>query len=252
MMRTLLLSGWMLLATPLIAAESTMQVGQHSGYFQITRNVRYLLFLPDNYQAKEKWPMLVFLHGRGERGDNIELVKKHGPPKIVENKKDFPFIVLSPQCPLDQSWSSVPVIDLIDEIASKYRVDPNRIYLTGLSMGGYGTWDIATRYPYRFAALAPICGGGNPAAARLLRHLPIWVFHGAKDNTVPLSRSQEMVEALREVDGNVKFTVYPEAGHDSWTATYDNPELYQWFLKHKRQEQPQRRPRPRSRPETQP
>lgn len=196
--------------------------------------------------------MLVFLHGRGERGDNIELVKKHGPPKIVESKKDFPFIVLSPQCPLDQSWSSVPVIDLIDEIVSKYRVDSDRIYLTGLSMGGFGTWDIATRYPYRFAAIAPICGGGNPAAAGLLRHLPIWVFHGAKDNTVPLSRSQEMVEALREVDGNVKFTVYPEVGHDSWTVTYDNSKLYQWFLKHKRQEQPQKRPRGRSRPQTQP
>ena len=121
---------------------------------------------------------------------------------------------------------------LIEDLEKNYRVDPHRIYVTGLSMGGYGTWDLATKYPGKFAAIAPICGGGKAwLAARKLNHLPIWVFHGAKDQAVPFAESQEMVDALRN-QGNtaVKFTVYPEAGHDSWTESYDNQDLYTWLL----------------------
>ena len=187
--------------------------------------------------------MIVFLHGAGERGSDIEKVKVHGPPKIVESQKDFPFIVLSPQCPTGRWWSTDVIVNLIEEISSKEKVDSERVYLTGLSMGGFGTWEIASRDPYRFAAIAPICGGGNPSSVRRMGHLPIWVFHGAKDSTVPLSASQEMVDALKAVNGNVKFTVYPEAGHDSWTESYNNQELYSWFLKHKKQERPARRRR---------
>jgi predicted peptidase len=113
-------------------------------------------------------------------------------------------------------------------------VDPDRVYLTGLSMGGYGTWSLAAAHPERFAAIVPICGGGNPADAAKLASLPVWVFHGAKDPTVPLERSKEMVEAIKSAGGNPRFTIYPEAGHDSWTETYNNPELYQWLLEQKK------------------
>ena len=132
-------------------------------------------------------------------------------------------------------WNVDALIGLLDHVVSKYRVDPRRIYLTGLSMGGYGTWSLAARAPDRFAAIVPICGGGSPDNAEKLKNLPIWVFHGAKDRVVPVSRSEQMVEAIKAVGGNVKFTVYPDVAHDSWTETYNDPKLYEWLLKHKRE-----------------
>jgi predicted peptidase len=125
---------------------------------------------------------------------------------------------------------------LLDEVSARYAVDPDRIYLTGLSMGGFGTWAWAIAEPHRFAAIAPICGGGAPAAVCALRHLPVWAFHGARDTVVPLHRSEDMVRALEACGGNVRFTIYPEAKHDSWTPAYADPELYQWFLQHIRRE----------------
>jgi predicted peptidase len=174
-----------------------------------------------------------FLHGAGESGSDVARVKTHGPPKIVETKPDFPFILVSPQSP-GRGWNPDTLNALLDEIMGKYPVDKDRIYLTGLSMGGYGTWALAAVHPEKFAAIVPICGGGNPADASKLAKLPIWVFHGAKDPTVPLRRSEEMVEAIKAAGGDIKFTVYPEAGHVSWTETYNNPELYKWLLDHKR------------------
>ncbi len=205
----------------------------------VTKKVgcRYLLYLPAGYkEGKKKWPVIVFLHGAGERGDNLQLVKKHGPPKLIEKGKEFPFIIVSPQCPNDVWWpEQVDTLSgLLDDIEKKYRVDKDRIYLTGLSMGGFGSWSWSCAQPKRFAAIAPICGGGERYLAERLKDVPVWVFHGAKDNVVPLRRSEEMVEALKKAGGEVNLTVYPEAGHDSWTATYDNPELYDWFLKHSR------------------
>jgi predicted peptidase len=108
------------------------------------------------------------------------------------------------------------------------------MYVTGLSMGGFGTWTILAKYPNLFAAAVPICGGGDPATAESIKHIPIWAFHGAKDNVVPLERSRQMVDAIERVGGNAKLTVYPEAGHNSWSETYDNPEVYQWLLEHRR------------------
>jgi predicted peptidase len=210
---------------------------------QIVRevNLDYLLFLPQDYgkEQDKKWPLMIFLHGAGERGSDVDKVKTHGPPKIVDQKKDFPFILVSPQCPEGQGWEPEEVIALLDEVQSKYKVDPDRVYLTGLSMGGFGTWETATQHPERFAAIAPICGGGRPFMARRLKNLPTWVFHGEKDNVVPIKRSEEMVEALKAAGGDVQFTRYPEAGHDSWTESYNNPKLYEWFLEHKRGEKKQ-------------
>jgi len=214
---------------------------------QITKTVRlnYLLFLPQGYGTTpgEEWPLILFLHGAGERGDDLELVKKHGIAKVVERQKDFPFVALSPQCPEDARWWTETEIEalnaLLDEIVNRYAVDADRVYLTGLSMGGYGTWHLAEAYPHRFAAIAPICGGGLwssgfPDKVCVLKHVPVWAFHGAKDPAVPLKESEKMVEALKGCGGNVRFTVYPDADHDAWTETYDNPELYDWFLRHRR------------------
>jgi len=204
---------------------------------KITKTVTcdYLLYLPEGYPAgQKKWPLMLFLHGAGERGDSLDLIKKHGPPKLADQGKKLPFIVVSPQCPLNEWWS-VEVLDaLLDDVASRVKADRDRIVVTGLSMGGFGTWNLATAYPDRFAAIAPICGGGNPLEAGKLRGVPVWVFHGAKDPVVPLKSSQDMVDALKACGGNVRFTVYPDADHDSWTATYDNPEFWDWMLKQKR------------------
>ena len=192
---------------------------------------RFLLYLPEGYDTlNRKWPLLLFLHGSGERGTVIEMVKKHGPPKLIEYGRSFPFIVVSPQCPEDQDWS-VDVLDmLLDELVIRYKVDTGQIFVTGLSRGGTGTWNLAVAYPERFAAIAPICGRANPANASMIKDLPVWVFHGAKDDIVPLEDSENMVKALKALGSPVKFTVYPEAGHDSWTETYDNPELWEWFM----------------------
>ena len=200
-----------------------------------SRGLHYLLFLPAAYAVHpQRWPLMLFLHGAGERGDDLQLVKRHGVAKIVEEQPAFPLLVVSPQCPPTEAWAPEPLLALLDDIEQHYDVDPERLYVTGLSMGGFGTWAVAIAAPDRFAAIAPICGGGDPSRVGVLRHLPVWAFHGARDPIVPLQRTVEIVEALRQCGGNVRFTVYPEAGHDAWTATYANPELYAWFLAHTR------------------
>src|SRR3989440_9076918 len=207
--------------------------------------VNYLLFLPADYSktSAKKWPLMLFLHGAGERGTNIWKVAAHGPPKNVAKNSDFPFIVVSPQCPEGSIWSPEPLLELLDEVTKKYSVDLSRVYLTGLSMGGYGTWMLGTAYPERFAAIAPICGGGDLITVLLssrektaaLKSLGIWAFHGAKDPVVPVEESKRMIDAVRKAGAlDVKLTIYPEAQHDSWTETYNNQELYRWLLNHQR------------------
>ncbi|MBN1796544.1 MAG: prolyl oligopeptidase family serine peptidase [Sedimentisphaerales bacterium] len=196
----------------------------------------YLLYLPEDYgKSEQKWPLMIFLHGAGERGSELEKVKVHGPPKLIEQGREFEFVIISPQCPQDLWWPEKmeEIIALLDEIESKYDIDTDRVYMTGLSMGGFGTWAVASKYSERFAAIAPICGGIEPLFAEKFKALPIWAFHGAKDQVVPLSNSARIVEEIKKVGGNAKLTVYPEAGHDSWTVTYENPQLYEWFLEHR-------------------
>ena len=176
---------------------------------------------------------MLFLHGSGESGTNLTRVKLHGPPKIVESKPDFPFILVSPQNN-GRGWNSDALNALLDDVISKYKVDEHRVYLTGLSMGGSGTWSLAAAHPEKFAAIVPICGRGNLADAKILASLPIWVFHGAKDPTVPVQGDRDMVTAIKAAGGNIKYTEYPEAKHDSWTETYNNPELYKWLLEQRR------------------
>jgi predicted peptidase len=217
--------------------------GQNPGRFTktLTRQIAldYLLFLPKEYQAsaETRWPLIVFLHGAGERGTNVQLVAVHGPPKLAQGNPSFPFIVLSPQCPAGGSWSVETLNALLDETMARHAIDPKRVYLTGLSMGGYGSWAWAAANPERFAAVVPICGGGDPMPVRLssgarrdrLARLPVWAFHGAKDTVVALAESQRMVDTYQMIGNSARLTVYPEAGHDSWTDTYGNPALYEWL-----------------------
>ncbi len=198
-------------------------------------DVRYLLALPEGYDADttKRWPLLIFLHGSGESGLDLNKVKAHGPPKLVESGKKLPFIVVSPQSDYG-GWDAGILHRLLLDLKKNMRVDPDRIYLTGLSMGGFGSWEFASRFAGELAAMAPICGGGDPADVWKMRYVPVWCFHGAKDNVVPLGSSARMVEALKPYQPGVKFTVYPEAGHDSWTEAYNNDSLYTWLLAQRR------------------
>jgi predicted peptidase len=214
--------------------DSLLQTS-HNLNKEITLNVRinYLLYLPSNYDDNnKKWPLVLFLHGAGERGNDLTLVKRNGPPKLIENGTNFPFILVSPQCPLGQRWDALELSTLLDDVVENYRVDTNRIYVTGLSMGGEGTWKIILAEPNRFAAAAPVCGRTGPSYldACKLKNLPIWVFHGAMDDVVSIEESVRMVKALKNCGNDIRFTVYPKANHDAWTETYNNQELYKWLL----------------------
>lgn len=222
----------LMFSTTLMATDDSQSAQQLDS--QVTVRLNYLLYLPADYEQQESWPLLLFLHGSGERGDDLETVKKHGPPKLVESGKEFPFIVVSPQCRSDVWWQPMELIALLDEIIETHNVDEDRIYVTGLSMGGFGTWSLAAYAPHRLAAIAPICGGGETYWTRQMSDLPTWAFHGAQDKGVPLERSQAMIDAMKERGAEPKLTIYPEAGHDCWTATYENAELYQWLLAQKR------------------
>jgi predicted esterase/flagellar basal body-associated protein FliL len=165
-------------------------------------------------------------------------VKVHGPPKLVDARPDFPFIVVSPQCPKGRSWNGEVqqqfLAELLDSVMTRFAVDRERVVVTGLSMGGFGSWSLTALHPGRFAAAVPICGGGTPANADKLKTVPFWVFHGAKDKGVPLKLSEEMVEAVQKAGGQAKLTVYPDAEHDSWTETYKNEAVYDWLLAQRR------------------
>lgn len=192
--------------------------------------------LPDAYarEPNRRWPLLLFLHGAGERGQDFDLATTHGPMKERRAGRELPFVIAAPQVPEGERWTVGRVAAALDAVIEATRVDLDRIYITGLSMGGFGTWEAIERMPERFAAAVPICGGGNPLGLAAARDVPVWTFHGAQDDVVPLAATEWMVRSLREVGGDVRCTVYPDAAHDSWTQTYANPELYTWLLRHRR------------------
>jgi predicted peptidase len=180
-------------------------------------------------------PVVFFFHGKGERGDDLSLLERHGLPRLIAAGRQFPFLVISPQCPESDYWSDAPGLpEFIAAAIQRHQANPARVYLTGLSMGGFGVWSLAQRHPERYAAILPVCGGGETRWAPRLRDVPAWVFHGARDAVVPPARSIEMVEAIRAAGGTPRFTLYPDAGHDSWTETYANEEIYRWMLSHRR------------------
>lgn len=198
-------------------------------------NKKVLVYTPESYNTQKKLPLLIFLHGMGERGTNIDNIKKHGPAKICENDKNFEFITVSPQCLKDAKgkgwWNTGDLNLLLEYILKNYKVDPDRVYLTGLSMGGFGSWAWAAANPDKFAAIAPICGGGNPQSAKKYT-MPVWAFHGDKDTVVAYKKSVDMVDAIKKAGGNAKLTTYKGVGHNSWTKAYSDKELYKWFLSH--------------------
>lgn len=202
-------------------------------------NDQFWLYLPDRYaESPEKLPLIIYLHGSSRRGRDIEQVKANGLPPVLDSRDDFEFVVASPQAlsnyPWQVSWRPDDLILLLDHLLAEYNIDPRRVYLTGLSMGGYGTWACIAEHPDRFAAAIPICGGGDPDLGKKIGPLPVWAFHGDADNVVPVERSIEMVDAVNAAGGKARLTRYLKVGHDSYTQTYANPEIYLWLLEQKR------------------
>jgi predicted peptidase len=226
---------------PAVAIDS-LEPGQHPYVFQSNSGmeVRFLLYLPENYDPQQQWPLILFLHGRGERGRDIDLIKAQPLPKLLETQSSFPFIVVSPQLPSGE-WSNYidPIDELLTHLEATLPIDSSRLYLTGLSMGGFGVWNYALRYPDRFSAIAPIAGGYMYESEQVpddickLNKLPIWVFHGGRDTVIEPYHSQVLVDALLACGSDVKLTLYPNAEHDiAWINAYNDPALYEWFLAH--------------------
>lgn len=214
----------------------------------------YRLLKPATIEPGKSYPLVIFLHGAGERGDDNKAQLKHGAPLFAkpESREKFPCFVIAPQCPKDQTWSAVkgwtdaesfqtepkPAMKLllgaVDAIEKEFTIDPDRIYVTGLSMGGYGSWDLITRFPGKFAAAIPVCGGGDKEKIAIAKGVPVWAFHGLADNVVPPARSQEMVAAIRAAGGKAAHTEYPGVAHDSWTYAYGEPNLLPWLFAQRR------------------
>lgn len=194
---------------------------------------RYLLYQPQDRQ-EEKLPLIVFLHGAGERGENLSLLKAHSIPRIFDGQVDYPCIVVSPQCGADSFWTAqIPQLKLfIDAIMEQYPVDKDRVHLTGVSMGGFGTWHMAMAYPELFASIVPVCGGGMPWNAGVLT-MPVRAFHGEEDSVVDVRESIAMCESLKKTNPNVTLTIFPGVDHNAWDYAYRD-ELIRWMLEQKR------------------
>ncbi|MCU0497694.1 MAG: alpha/beta fold hydrolase [Anaerolineae bacterium] len=201
----------------------------------------YWLHLPPTGDQQTLHPFIVFLHGRGESGDNPEWVKKHGLPKFLDDRPEFPFVVLSPQCPANSHWGEQTdaVIALCDHICATYPVDPARQYLTGFSMGGAGAWLIASRHPARFAAMASVCAytpSETEFEAELcgMKDLPVWIFHGEQDTIIPVSHAYQLETLFSECGGDASLTIHPDQGHSA--KVYADAALYDWLLQHTNEE----------------
>lgn len=217
------------------------------------QKLKYRLLRPKNYDANKSYPLVLFLHGAGERGDDNAAQLVHGMNDFAkdENREKYPCFVLAPQCPNEKRWVEVDwgrdahdllkepsatmqlVLTLIDSLQNEFSIDKSRLYVTGLSMGGYGTWDVISHYPSKFAAAAPVCGGGDEKQAAKLTKIPIWAFHGDKDTAVKPERSRNMIAAIKKAGGAPKYTEYAGVGHNSWGRAYSDPELMEWMFAQK-------------------
>ncbi len=210
----------------------------------------YRLLKPKDYDPKKKHPLVLFFHGAGERGDDNRRQLIHGMNEFASDEmmEKYPCFVVAPQCPSGIQWVDTPwtldahtmpdeptapmcmSLGLLSVLEKEFSVDPHRIYVTGLSMGGFGTWDAIQRHPDRFAAAVPVCGGADLAKAKDIAHIPVWVFHGDRDSVVKTKRSRDMVAALKKAGGSPRYTEYPNTGHNAWKATYSNPKMYEWLF----------------------
>ena len=203
-------------------------------------DIRYLVAEPKQRDVMEaELPLLVFLHGRGEIGGDIANVKIHGPLKAADSLDSFPFLVVAPHWPIDQRWQASSVLAVVDDVLRRWPIDRDRIYITGFSLGGHGSWETAAARPDLFAAVAPISGFADPQYACHLKNLPIWSFHGVEDSVVGMEGTQTMVDAVRACGGKPGMTLYPDLGHDAWTRTYADPLFYDWLLSHARSDSTQ-------------
>jgi predicted peptidase len=221
---------------PQAASAQHALAGQHPQEAISDGGYRYQLFVPTSLSSAPakldtRWPLMIFLHGSGERGDDIARVKVHGPPKVADADPDFPFVLVSPLLPTDEDWDVAKLDAIVDRVTATLPIDPDRVYLTGLSRGGHATWRWAAMEPSRFAAIAPIAGRGDPATACALKDLPVWALHGDRDDVVVPEGSFAMARAIRACGGRKsRLTIYPDLGHNAWDPAYADPELYLWLL----------------------
>ena len=199
-----------------------------------SETLRHAVYLPPDFESKDNWPLVIFLHGAGERGTDLAGVYRHGPFREVKEGREFPFVAVAPQISGQKYWAcyAETLNAMLDTWIEEYHIDPNRVYLTGLSMGGTGTWMWGMMNPERFAAIMPMCGTGICWCAGNLGSVPVWAFHGDRDDIVPMDESVRMVERLRGGGADVTFTVLEGRGHDCWTETYCREDIYEWLLSH--------------------
>lgn len=212
----------------------------------------YRLLRPAKEEKGKLYPLVIFLHGAGERGTENETPLVHGVKEFVKVRESHPCFLIAPQCPEGKRWVEVDwslkshempaepsdpmksLVELIDQLGTKLPIDKKRIYVTGLSMGGFGTWDLLSRYPERFAAAVAVCGGADEAKAVQIAKTPVWAFHGAKDGVVIPDRSRHAVEAVKKAGGKVHYSEYPDVGHDSWNRAYADPSMMKWLFEQSR------------------
>ena len=200
-------------------------------------NFNYVKYLPADYDENKKYPLVFFLHGAGERGDNHDVASRHGYARYMrEEGKEYPFIYIAPQCPQDKYWGcyTESLLAFLDYICMELPVDIDRIYLTGLSMGGTGTWMLAMADPDRFAAIAPVCGSGICWYGGAVKDIPVMMYHGDLDETVPLSESVTMLKAISKNGGSAELKICYGVGHNAWDIAYEGDELWEWLLIHKK------------------
>lgn len=251
-MRSLLFPVTLAVISNAHAAELTPHVWKAPNGIEVP----YRLAVPESVEAGKTYPLILFMHGAGERGTDNALQLKHGVQDILANaaKLNEPCFLIAPQCPAEVWWADLDdrklrlkaatepnprleaVLALVDDFPKSHPVDPKRLYITGISMGGFATWFILGQHPDKFAAALPICGGGDPAPELVskFKDVPVWTFHGDKDTVVPPEASLDLVAALEKAGGKPKLTIYPGVGHNSWTQTYADPEPLRWLLSHRK------------------
>ena len=220
--------------------------------------INYRIYFPKNYDPEKKYPLILFLHGVGQRGNDNQSQLKLGicEPFKNPNSEIYNCIVIAPQCPSNDKWINIPgegwdlycsydstkitesastaaVVELVRNVRDEEAVDDNRMYITGLSMGGFGTWDILVRHPRLFTAAMPLCGGADYRKASVIKDIPIWTFHGQQDQTVPCEGTERMVAELEKIGGNITYTPYPESGHGIWVEVYARDDIFPWLLSQK-------------------
>jgi predicted peptidase len=238
-----------LLLTVLVTGTGGIHAADTTGFLTRTYKgadgaaVKYTVFVPHQQEPGKKVPTILFLHGAGEIGDDAVKQARVGLGKAIrEQEKTFPFLVVFPQAQkrepnLVQTWypghpEGDRALRILDAAMKEFNGDPQRLYLTGISMGGFGTWKMAQAFPRKWAAIAPICGGGDPTWADTIKNIPCWAFHGEKDSTVPADMSRKMIDALKKAGATPKYDEYSGVGHNSWDKAYATPGLFEWFLKH--------------------